>query len=279
MESKNRNLWIILAVIVVVVCCCAALVAAAGIVITTAGVGWFTTQPSGWFAGQPPDWPGATSLQTGRSEETFAAGDAPSLKIDSFAGNVIVRTGEAGVIGVAATKKARSQDDLDRIEVQVSERDGGLVIKTEKPSTLNSVSVDLEITAPAGTRLDADTGAGNVDIDGVTGGIDAHSGAGDIDVRGAAGTARLDTGAGSIGYQGTPQGDCRFETGAGNITLSLPSDPNVQVDLQTGTGNIDVGFAVDGTATRQKVRGAIGSGALGTVYAQTGAGNIDLVRR
>jgi hypothetical protein len=272
MESKNRNMWIILAVIAVVLCCCALAVAAAG-------VGWLTTQPFGWFTSQPPDWTGPTSLHSERSEEAYAAGDAPSLKIDNFAGNVIVRTGQSGAIRVAATRKAQSKDDLDRIEVEVSERDGGLVIKTEKPSSLNSVSVDLEITTPAGTRLDAHTGAGNVDIDGVTGEIDVHSGAGDLDVRGAASTARLDTGAGSIGYQGTPQGECRFETGAGNITLTLPAGLNVQVDLDTGTGDIDVDFAVDGQVTRQEVLGTIGSGAQGTIYAHTGAGNIDVVRR
>jgi hypothetical protein len=255
MESKNRNMWIILAVIAVVLCCCVVAVAAAG-------VGWFATQPFGWFTTKPPGWTGLTSLQSERSEETFAAGDAPSLKIDSFASNVFVRTGGAGVIRVAATKRARSQDDLDRIEVEVSELDGGLVI-----------------TTPAGTRLDAHTGAGNVDLDGITGGIDAHTGAGNLDVSGATGTARLDTGAGNVGYQGTPQGDCRFETGAGNITLALPADPNVQVDLDTGTGDIDVDFAVDGTATRRAVQGAIGSGAQGTIYAHSGAGNIDVIRR
>jgi hypothetical protein len=264
MESKNRNVWIILAVIVVVLCCCALAVAAAA-------VGWFTTQPL--------DWTGATSLQSERSEEAFVVGDAPSLKIDNFAGNVIVRTGQSGLIRVAATKKARRKDDLDRIEVEVSERDGGLVIKTDKPSSLDNVSVDLEITSPTGTRLGADTGAGNVEVDDITGEIDAHSGAGDIDVRGAAGKARLDTGAGSIRYQGTPQGECRFETRAGSITLTLPVDLNVQVDLEARTGDIDVDFSVDGQVTRREVQGVIGSGAQGTIYAHSGAGNIDVVRR
>jgi DUF4097 and DUF4098 domain-containing protein YvlB len=264
MESKNRNVWIIVAVIVVVLCCCVLAVAAAAV---------------GLFATWPLDWTGVTSLQSERSEQTFAVGETPSLKIDSFAGNVIVRTGQSSVIRVAATKNARSKDDLDRIEVGVSERDGGLVIKTTKPSSLNNAAVNLEITAPAGTRLDAHTGAGNVDIDGVTGDIDVHSGAGNLDARGSASTARLDTGAGNIGYQGTPQGDCRFETGAGNITLALPADPNVQVDLNTGTGNIDVDFAVDGQVTRRQVRGVIGSGAQGKIYAHTGTGNIDVVRR
>ncbi len=263
MESKNRNVWIIVAVIVVVLCCCALAVAAA--------VAWFTTQPL--------DWAWSTSLQSERSEEAFAVGDAPSLTIDNFAGNVIVRTGQSGVIRVAATRKARSRDDLDRIEVAVSERDGGLVVKTDKPSSLWNVSVELEITAPAGTRVDVDTGAGNLTIDGITGGIGAHSGAGDMDVRDAAGTARLDTGAGNIRYQGAPQGECRFETGAGNIRLTLPADPNVRVDLQAGVGNIDVNFPVDGQVTRGEVQGVIGSGAEGTIYAHSGAGNIDVVRR
>ena len=263
MESKNRNVWIIVAVIVVVLCCCVLAVAAAAV---------------GLFATWPLDWTGVTSLQSERSEQTFAVGETPSLKIDSFAGNVIVRTGQSSVIRVAATKNARSKDDLDRIEVGVSERDGGLVIKTEKPLSIQNASVDLEITTPAGTRLDVDTGAGNVDLNDSTGEIDAHSGAGNINVRGAAGTARLDTGAGSIRYQGTPQGECRFETGAGSITLTLPADLNVQVDLETGTGEIDVDFAVDGTVTRRDVQGVIGSGAQGTIYARTGAGNIDVVR-
>jgi DUF4097 and DUF4098 domain-containing protein YvlB len=100
-----------------------------------------------------------------------------------------------------------------------------------------------------------------------------------MDVRGAAGTARLDTGAGSISYQGTPQGECRFETGAGNITLALPADLNIQVDLETRVGNIDVDFSVDGQVTRREVQGVIGSGAQGTIYAHSGAGNIDVVRR
>ena len=93
------------------------------------------------------------------------------------------------------------------------------------------------------------------------------------------GTARLDTGAGNIDYQGTPQGECRFETGAGNITLALPADLNVQVDLDTGAGNIDVDYAVDGQVTRTEVNGVIGDGSQGSIYAQTGVGNIDVVRR
>ena len=264
MESRNRNVWIIVAVIVVVLCCGVLAVAAAA-------VAFFTTQPL--------DWTWSTSLVSVRSEEAFRVSDAPSLEIENFAGNLTVRTGESDLIRVVATRKARSRADLDRIEVDVSERDGGLVIRTDRPSAFSNASVELEITAPAGTRLDADTGAGNVEIDGITGGIKVHTGAGNTDVHGAAGAVRINTGAGNIRYQGTPQGECRFETGAGNIRLTLPADVNVQVDLGTGMGNIDVDFSVDGQVTRREVRGVIGSGAQGTIEAHTGTGNIDVVRR
>jgi DUF4097 and DUF4098 domain-containing protein YvlB len=87
------------------------------------------------------------------------------------------------------------------------------------------------------------------------------------------------SGAGNIGYQGTPYGDCRFETGAGNITLMLSADLNMQVEFQTGMGIIDVEFPVDGQVTSRRVQGFIGSGDQGTIYAKTGAGNIDVIRR
>ena len=119
MESQNRNVWIIVAVIVVVLCCCTLAFAAVA-------VGWFTIQPF--------DRMWAPSLQSERSEEAFAVGDAPSLKIDNFAGNVTVRAGERDVIRVVATKKAPRIGDLGQIEIQIDEQDGGLAIRTSNPS-------------------------------------------------------------------------------------------------------------------------------------------------
>jgi hypothetical protein len=138
---------------------------------------------------------------------------------------------------------------------------------------VSNASVELEMTVPAGTRLDAGSGEGNVGIGGIAGKIEAHTGVGDFDVGGAAACSWLDTGAGSIRYQGTPQGNCRFETGAGNIAIGLPASPSVWVDLQTWTGRVDAGFDVDGEITERKVKGVIGSGAEGSIYARTGAGN------
>jgi DUF4097 and DUF4098 domain-containing protein YvlB len=228
-------------------------------------------------------------------EESFAVGDAPTLTVDNFAGAVTVRAGESGTIRVVATKRAAREKDLDRIEVEMKEQDGGVAIETDRPSGWKNASVELEITAPANTRVDlytgagdvivrdlsgkvrVDSGAGDVEIDGASGEVDAHTGAGDIDVRDASGLVRLDTGAGDIDYQGQPRGDCRFDTGAGSIKLRLPDDVNVTVDLDTGAGDIDVDMDVDGKVSKREVRGTIGSGDEGEIRAHTGAGDIDLI--
>lgn len=270
MESKNRNLWIIIAMILVVLCCCA-------VVVFAAAVGWFTAQP--WFAAQPWDLGSVGSYQQDRIEQTFNVSSAPNLEIDNFAGNVTVRAGESGVIRVVATKRAPRRSDLERIRVQMSEQDGGLVIKTERPSTLSNVTVNLEISTPVDTDLDVHSGAGNMSICCLSGDVSVDTGAGNIDTNDLTGWINTHSGAGNIDYQGAPQGDCRFEVGAGNIDLRLPADLSMEVDVETGVGNVDVGFPVDGQVTRRSVQGTIGNGDQGKIYAHTGAGNIDLIRR
>jgi hypothetical protein len=282
-KSGNRTLWIILAIALVVVCC--------GVLVTAAVV---LTAPWGWAW----EWNWSDrGTETQRMTRTFEVGATPQLDIDSFAGAVTVRAGEGDTIQVIATKKAPRTRDLNQVEVNISQREDGLVIRTDKPRTWSNVSIEFEVTAPAGTQLVVHTGAGSIEVRGLrgpvkvnsgagnvriidaTGEIDAHSGAGSIDVRQAVGRVRLDTGAGGIDYQGTVQGDCSFRTGAGSIRLVLPAELNVEVDLDTGMGSVDVEYPVVGQVSRREVRGVIGTGDEGRLEAHTGTGSIDLLRR
>ncbi len=282
MESRNRNVWIIVVAILALACCCMMVI---GVTVVAGFAQW--RYESGI----------STSLQRERIEQTFEAGVAPNLKIDSFAGNVIVRAGERGTIRVLATKKASRSRDLTQITVEIHERDGGLVIKTSRPLGRDRTTVDLEITTPQDTRLDLNLGAGKVNVRGLTRPVKAHNGAGSVDiadvmaeievgtgagaivVRAAVGPVRLSNGAGAIVYQGTPQGDCRFSAGAGSIVLTLPANPDVAVNLSTGVGTIRLECPVDGRVTRRDVTGLIGSGDAGRIYADSGVGDIGLICR
>jgi len=230
-------------------------------------------------------------------EESFAVGDAPILTVENFAGEVRVRVGEEDSMRVIATKRATRERDLDDIQVRMNERDDGVEIITDRPSGLSNLSVELEVTAPAATRVDVRTGGGDVNVRGIEGTIEANTGGGSIevrdasgdleletgggsiDVRGSTGTIEARTGGGSIDYEGRPQGNCLFETGGGSIRLRLPTDINVRVNLETGGGEIDVDFSVDGRVSKQEVSGIIGSGDGAEVRAHTGGGDIDVIRQ
>jgi hypothetical protein len=269
MENRNRNLWIIIAVVVVLLCLCAVVTAA----LIAAGVGWFATAPV--FQ------EGGIGRVTERTEGVYAAGPAPLLEIENFAGDVTVRAGESGEIRVIVEKKAASSEGLARIRVDLEERDDGLWIRTSRSSTrIANESVDIEVLVPDDARLHLDTGAGNVQVEGIEGEIWANTGAGNVEVWGATGPITLETGAGNIDYDGEPQGDVTFDTGAGNITLRLPTGADLAIDLETGIGDIDLGgFALEGDTSGTEVGGTLGSGQGATLKAETGVGNITLVQR
>lgn len=284
MESRNRNVWIaVVAVLALaVICCCVLLLAA--LLLGGIRLGSF-------------DWGDATSLYQERTEYAFTASDAPTLEIDNSTGPVVVRAGEGNDIQVVATKRARRTSDVDRNEVDLQPKDGGVVVKAWQVPGVRGASVSLEITAPEDTIIEVHNGTGPIEVSGfrngasldngtgdlsvvnVLGEIRAHAGTGSIAVRGAAGPVSMDTGTGSLRYDGVPQGACRFDVGTGSIWLALPEDLNAMVDLSVGTGSVESEFPVDGQVTKRSVRGTIGLGDECTIRADTGTGSIYLSRR
>jgi DUF4097 and DUF4098 domain-containing protein YvlB len=266
MEPKKRNTWIVVIAVLVIACCCV-------LALTAGAIAWLTSRNIGSWE-EPFDLGDLGGAQRERVEQTFAVGAAPDLEITNFAGAITIRSGEEELIRVVATKRASSQSRLDRITVDMQARGGDVVIRTRKDFDTGNASVDLEITVPAGSRVSVDTGAGEVNVRGVTGQIDIHSGAGSVDVRDAQGTAQVGLGAGQIRYEGTPSGDCRFETGVGEIILRLPESPNVRIDVGSGLGSVDVEFDVAGSVALRSANGVIGDGHQGSIFAHTGVGSV-----
>ncbi len=321
MESSNRTLWIILAVAVIVLCgCCFALVLLLAPVLL--GISW--TQDSVML----PALPSTRATET--TEHVFSAVDQPFLTIDSFAGGVEIRPESDDEIQVVVTKSARKQRDLERINVEFREEQGGLIIETSVPASLRNAWVKLEIITPTSTTLDMEVGSGSLEVRGLDGAISVHTGSGSIELRGvtgsvdastgsggitvvgprgevkvhtgsgkidigevkgmidastgsgslsvhdAAGQVQLETRSGSIEYRGMPADDCSFETGSGSITLDLPADLDMAVDLSTNTGNVDISCDLVGSATRSSAEGVIGDGFKGKIYAHTGSGSVEM---
>jgi hypothetical protein len=212
------------------------------IVLTTAVAAAVALGVSACSEGDGPTQPQvAPERISAVTQHCCAVGDSSYLIIENFAGTVTIRTASTDTFGITATKWAAHEEDLEQIELHVTERPRSLSIRTANELGLAGASVDLEIKAPMTLRVEVENGAGD------------------------------------IRYVGVPAGYHQFATGAGRIDVRIPFASNVGVYLRTGTGVIDVEFPMQGLLNTQTfVNGVIGTGADATIAATTGAGDIAL---
>ncbi len=149
--------------------------------------------------------------------------------------------------------------------------------------------------------LSVDTGSGEVTVRDVQGDdISVDTGSGEVTGGGLrAGTLRVDTGSGSIELDGVDSPDIGLDTGSGTVELVLlrdvdhldvdtgsgsvtvraPEDLGARVEIETGSGGIDMDFAVQVRSVRRDhVVGTLGDG-MGTLRIDTGSGSIRLLKR
>jgi DUF4097 and DUF4098 domain-containing protein YvlB len=115
------------------------------------------------------------------------------------------------------------------------------------------VAISYEITIPADTALQVNTGSGEINAEGVRAAAKLHTGSGDIRVRDLGPQSRLETGSGSI----------RVESAAAPLFASTGSG-SIQADL-TGSGDVEVHTGSGGVEVR---------GVNGGLRARTGSGHI-----
>lgn len=166
--------------------------------------------------------------------------------------------------------------------------------------TVSSGSGDVQVT-DAGGALELNTGSGDVTLTGLSGGtLRAETGSGDVTAnRVTADEVRLETGSGDLSlgdlraprvHLETGSGDTHIglltdvesleaNTGSGGITLNVPSTLGAQIEIETGSGEIDLGGV---TIQVQKIendhlRGTIGSG-KGRIHLEAGSGDVRLVK-
>jgi hypothetical protein len=244
--------------VVAVLCCCLVLVAA-GV------LSWFSGFPAGTLWG-----PGVDGEEV---VQTYGVGRSPALVVDSFSGSITVRAGESDEIWVSYVKHAPRASDLDRIEVDVRPRAGGLTIVARNPDILINSWVRVEVIAPAGTSFDLHTSSGSVEVGGLKGGGKAQTSSGRVTARDLNGTVSLRTSSGGMSVQGF-EGDLNLHVSSGSIDAKAVRGT---LDAHTSSGSIDVVDA-QGWVRLDTSSGSIDySGSPeGDCSFKTGSGSIDL---
>lgn len=203
------------------------------------------------------------------------------LVMENPAGSIEIEGWDRDTLELVATKKARTENELREIEIEIREVPQGLRIRSRHSEVVSKWLVDYTLKVPPGVGLSIDQGAGEVRIAGHQGSIEVNLGAGDLileDVR--APRISLDVGAGDVDAVVLEAQSIEIDLGTGDLDLRLPPDASFRVDADVGVGDLTIaGFETmalqkEGLIS-QSAEGTLGAGE-GTLTLHVGVGDVDV---
>lgn len=170
-----------------------------------------------------------------------------TLSIRHFNGPLDVRQGSGDRVEFRAERNSRRGDG---VSFQVENVSGGVTIcSVYRGRNIcdesrrrgwdwedGPPSVRLVVSLPAGVRLSANTGNGDVSVDRAGNDVEIRTGNGDVRISMTAGQVDVSTGNGELDIEGAT-GPVRATTGNGRVTVGTTTGP---VNVRTGNGEIDV---------------------------------------
>ena len=208
-------------------------------------------------------------IPDGTSVSVYLAAGATDAR--GIEGDLTIDTGAGRVTAMDITGSLNV--DTGSGSVEVRNVTGDVLVDT------GSGSVDINDVR--GDEVNVDTGSGGVEGSGITANrvnIDTGSGGIEIsDVRSP--DVYLDTGSGSVTVELLQDVDnLEVDTGSGSVTVTLPTDAGAEIDIETGSGGIDLDFPVTvRRASKDHVVGRVGDG-RGRIHIDTGSGSIRFLR-
>ena len=241
---------------------------------------------------------GAAQAQDGRQrvDTTFAFERGGSVTLGIVSGEIRVTAGSANEIRIVASiERGRFETAFSRSRASVVARSvNGRMGETR-----------IEVTAPVGTRVRANSVSGDITVRGTRGEVEVATVSGDVLVSDVSGdvsvgsvsgrvtirearvrTLRASSVSGDISYDGLfdREGSYRFNSHSGSVHFSLPADAGATLELETFSGRISSDFAVTlqpGETVGQRKRRmqfSIGAGSGVRISAETFSGNITIRR-
>jgi len=248
-------------------------------------------------------------------ERTLTVSGQADLSVQTGSGSIRLTRGAGNSIHIFGRVRSSWGANQNRVQ-QIAdhppiEQTGNIVRIGVHHQNMNNISIDYEIEAPANAYLNASTGSGQVNDDGVgvnaklstgsgsiratglqggftlgtgsgsiyaeqsgQGDVKAETGSGSIELRNVSGGLRAETGSGSIKVAGTPSAAWRLETGSGGVEV-WTGNSAFTLDAETGSGGIQLDREIvqEGKIARHHVQGRVGGGGP-TVRIETGSGGI-----
>lgn len=215
----------------------------------------------------------------------------PPLFAQLTDGQLVVRHGEAGKPQLAqwllGGRKAEVELSLalppdTLLDVRVVS--GPVVVSNfHERVAVKGVSGEVTLAGLHGSAR-VSTVSGAITVEEVTGDLSVKALSGSITViAGAGGTIDLSavSGAISLDLQDPVPSPVKLQCVSGAVTVRLPHDPDVHVDLSTSNGRAVSSFPqvrTSGTRSAQRLSGTVGAGTA-TLFGKTVSGSVTLLRR
>jgi hypothetical protein len=257
-------------------------------------------------------------------ERTLNVSAQPDLYVSTGSGDITVHAGSDNQIHIVGHIHAGwaivgdVQTRIDRIRQNPPIVQDGNTVRVGESNDhelFNHLSIDYDITAPAGVALNLHSGSGDITVDHDGRYLSAMSGSGDVRAHGINGAAELGTGSGDIDLDLTGSGDVKVKTGSGSIKvhglnggiiahsgsgdiesnghltgaasltsgsggirMHLTPDAHFNLEASTGSGDINVNFPgapKQGDNSRHHLTAAINGGGA-TLEVRTGSGDVEI---
>ena len=198
----------------------------------------------------------------------FIVGAAPAVSVRNPVGTVRVVAGGDGQVALVATRRVHgittdaTQADLEAISINCTQ-EGDTVrveVKVSQP-VIGSLShrVDVALTVPAATQLDALLNAGNMEVSGLLSRISARLDAGNLELKDTRGPVTALVSAGNAEASGITIADgSRFTLNAGRLALNGALAAGATVEVRVDAGRARLTLAPT-TATHLEASAEVGS--------------------
>jgi len=222
----------------------------------------------------------AGSSYQGQFQKTLQLSGAANLEVFTHSGDVTIHSGSAGTMTIVGRihvgdhwLAGNRKSDVSQLESNPPIHQEGNRVKVDYVP-FRDISIDYDITLPADTAVRAESGSGNLTIDGLQSGVDGRTGSGDVRLDHISGNIRVQSGSGNITGERLA-GPLDVNASSGDIRLEETAQGDVRA--HTGSGNIEI-KGIEGS-----VRAEAGSGNVevqgkpsSSWYVRTGSGNAEL---
>jgi DUF4097 and DUF4098 domain-containing protein YvlB len=208
-------------------------------------------------------------------EKTFKVEGMPRLRVQNVSGETAIRVGDPGQVRVVARKRVkggsadRAKRLLENVEVRIEQRGNDIFVEPHLYEQERSwvdlfrgkrFRVDLEITVPRETAVNAQTVSGDLDLNGTRGPARMESVSGDVNIADVQGPMRVKSVSGDVqctDYVGSVEGSsvsgdieihgrvraCELHSVSGDISVDLePEVDGRESRLKTISGDVELGL-------------------------------------